>query len=55
MGGKHDPTIDILWGLDEFDPNQDKDALYVAFSRAKSRLHIFGTQVACQRALETRF
>lgn len=48
-------NILILWGLDEFDPNQDKEALYVAFSRAKSRLHLFGTQVACQRALETRF
>lgn len=47
-------NILILWGLDEFDPNQDKEDLYVAFSRAKSRLHLFGTQIACQRALETR-
>jgi superfamily I DNA and RNA helicase len=48
-------NILILWGLDEFDPNQDKEVLYVAFSRAKSRLHLFGTQVACRRTLETRF
>jgi hypothetical protein len=47
-------SILILWGLDEFDPNQDREALYVAFSRAKSRLHLFGTQVACRRALEAR-
>lgn len=48
-------NVVILWGLDEFDPLQDKEDLYVAFSRAKSRLHLFGTQAACQRALETRF
>ncbi|MBI5294599.1 MAG: NERD domain-containing protein [Chloroflexi bacterium] len=48
-------NILILWGLDEFDPKQDKEDLYVAFSRAKSRLHLFGTQAACQRALETHF
>ena len=42
-------TILILWGLDEFDINQDKEALYVAFSRAKSRLHLVGTKSACQR------
>lgn len=47
-------AIVVLWGIDEFDPNRDKDALYVAFSRAKSRLHIFGTRVACRRALETK-
>lgn len=45
----------ILWGLDEFDPTQDKEALYVAFSRAKSRLHLIGTEIACKRALETRY
>ncbi len=45
-------NIVILWGLDEFDPQQDKEGLYVAFSRAKSRLHLFGTQEACKRATE---
>lgn len=48
-------NILILWGLDEFDPAQDKEALYVAFSRAKSRLHLVGTDGACKRALETRY
>ena len=48
-------TIVILWGLDDLNLSTDRDTLYVAFSRAKSRLHIIGTQNACQRALETRF
>jgi hypothetical protein len=45
----------MLWGLDEYYPEQDKEALYVAFSRAKSRLHLFGTKAACQRVLEIRY
>jgi len=45
-------AIIILWGVDEFDPEYDKESLYVAFSRAKSRLFVVGTEIGCQHVLE---
>lgn len=48
-------NILLLWGLDDYDPNRDREDLYVAFSRVKSRLHLFGTLAACRRALGSQF
>lgn len=45
-------AIIILWGLDEFDPIEDYETLYVAYSRAKSRLYLIGSDDACRKAID---
>ena len=37
----------ILWGIDNLDKESDREILYVASSRAKSRLFIVGSEAAC--------
>src|SRR3546814_3045172 len=36
-------AIIILWGLDNSDPQRDRETLYVGMSRAKSILYLCGT------------
>jgi hypothetical protein len=48
-------SIIILWDVDEFDLEEDREALYVAFSRAKSRFFITGTAEACRKVREASF
>lgn len=48
-------SIIILWGVDDFDLEEDKETLYVAFSRAKSRVFIAGTTEACQEVIQASF
>ncbi|MBM7115746.1 nuclease-related domain-containing DEAD/DEAH box helicase [Archangium primigenium] len=38
----------FVWGLDELDPRNDREVIYVAFSRAKSRLYLVGREVSCR-------
>src|SRR3546814_18397187 len=42
-------AIIILWGLDNSDPQRDRETLYVGMSRAKSILYLCGTPAACDR------
>lgn len=37
----------ILWGVDNLDKEADRETIYVATSRAKSRLFIFGSEATC--------
>lgn len=39
--------IVFLWGVDHLDPANDREALYVSISRAKSRLYLIGTREGC--------
>jgi superfamily I DNA and RNA helicase len=48
-------SIIILWDVDEFDLDEDREALYVAFSRAKSRFFIVGTAEGCRKVTEASF
>jgi len=41
--------IVILWALDDCDPIEDRETLYVGMSRAKSLLYICGDRAACDR------
>ena len=45
-------SIVILWGVDELVPARDRETLYVALSRPKSRLYVVGT-AACDRFLQS--
>ena len=45
-------AIVVLWGIDELDPMTNRGSLYVALSRAKSRLHLVGSELACKRILD---
>lgn len=45
-------AIVLLWGIDGYDPVQDRETLYVAFSRAKSRVYIVGTESGCNKVLK---
>lgn len=47
--GLERPVI-ILWGIDDCDPERDRERLYVGMSRAKSVLYLCGTAAACARA-----
>ena len=46
--GLEAPII-FLWGLDTIDPNEQKELLYIGFSRAKSLLYLVGTNETCER------
>lgn len=46
--------IIILWGIDDFDPENDCEILYVAFSRAKSRVFIAGKEATFHKVTEAR-
>jgi superfamily I DNA/RNA helicase len=45
-------AIVFLWGLQELQPDIDRESLYVGFSRAKSRLYLVGTEQICRALLE---
>jgi superfamily I DNA and RNA helicase len=45
----------FLWGLDELDPRNDREIIYVAFSRAKSRLYLVGREVSCRTLMAPTF
>lgn len=45
-------AVVFLWGLQELSPDTDREALYVGFSRAKSRLFLVGTEQVCFRLLQ---
>jgi hypothetical protein len=45
-------AIVFLWGLQELQPDMDRENLYVGFSRAKSRLYLVGTEQICRTLLE---
>jgi superfamily I DNA and RNA helicase len=36
-----------LWGIDDLSPEADRETVYVAISRAKSRLFVAGATAAC--------
>ena len=40
-------AIVFVWGLDSIPPDIRRQLLYVGFSRAKSRLYLVGTELAC--------
>lgn len=40
-------AIEFLWGFDQLDAATDRETLYVGVSRAKSRLYLCGTELAC--------
>jgi len=44
-------AIVILAGTDTLDPDRDRETLYVALSRPKSRLYLVGRPDACERIL----
>jgi hypothetical protein len=44
-------AVTILWGLDQLDLKNERELIYVAFSRAKSRLYLAGPTEACRRLL----
>ncbi|RKH34942.1 DUF2075 domain-containing protein [Corallococcus praedator] len=44
-------AVTILWGLDQLDLKKDRELIYVAFSRAKSRLYLAGPTEACRALL----
>lgn len=44
-------SVVFLWGVDELDPENDQEVLYVGLSRAKSRLFLVGQGERCRAAL----
>ena len=44
-------AIVFLWGLQELQPDIDRESLYVGLSRAKSRLYLMGTEQICRTLL----
>lgn len=47
-------AVVLLWGLDDVEPNEQRELLYVALSRAKSRLYLVGTETAVLRVVQTK-
>jgi hypothetical protein len=47
-------AIVVLCGVDSLDPVRDRETLYVALSRPKSRLHLVGKADACHQILAAR-
>lgn len=45
-------NVVFVWGLDHLNPDEDRETLYVATSRAKSRLILVGMRSACERVLK---
>lgn len=42
----------FIWGLDDIEPQDRRELLYVALTRAKSRLYLVGTETACRTVLQ---
>ena len=42
----------FVWGLDDIEPQERRELLYVALTRAKSRLYLVGTDTACRGVLQ---
>lgn len=42
----------FIWGLDDVEPQDRRELLYVALTRAKSRLYLVGTETACRTVLQ---
>lgn len=42
----------FVWGLDDIEPQERRELLYVALTRAKSRLYLVGTDTACRSVLQ---
>lgn len=47
-------NIVFVWGLDHLNSDENRETLYVAISRAKSRLVLVGMRSACEKVLRTR-
>lgn len=45
----------FVWGIDELDSRNDREIIYVAFSRAKSRLYLVGQEVSCRTLMAPKF